>query len=102
MKNINNILAISLLVLGVQITQADVTSVDHSHRGLLFQTISASDRLNFIDENRNNMELMSTEERQTFIDNMNSGQGMGQGMGRGMGQGMGQGIGQGMGVKAWG
>jgi len=103
MKNINNILAISILVLGVQIAQADVTSVDHSHRGLLFQTISASDRLNFIDENRNNMELMSTEERQTFIDNMNSGQGMGQGMGmdHSMGQGMGmdRGMGQGMGMN---
>jgi len=74
MKNINNVLAISILVLAVQITQADVTSVDHSHRGLLFQTISASDRLIFRDENRNNMELMSTEDRQIFIDNMNSGQ----------------------------
>ena len=101
MKNINNVLAISILVLAVQITQADVTSVDHSHRGLLFQTISASDRLIFRDENRNNMELMSTEERQTFIDNMNSGQGMGQGMSQGMGQGMGmsQGMSQGMGMN---
>ena len=101
MKNINNVLAISILVLGVQITQADVTSVDHSHRGLLFQTISASDRLIFRDENRNNMELMSTEDRQIFIDNMNSGQGMSQGMSQGMGQGMGmsQGMSQGMGMN---
>ena len=106
MKNINNILAISTLVLGVQITQADVTGVDHlhedhAHRGLLFQTISASDRLIFRDENRNNMELMSTEERQTFIDNMNSGQGMDRSMGQGMGmdRSMGQGMGQGMGMN---
>lgn len=75
---INNILAISTLVLGVQIAQADVTGVDHlhedhAHRGLLFQSISASDRLNFRDENNNNMELMSTQERQEFMNNMNSG-----------------------------
>ena len=90
MMKINNILAISTLVLGVQIAQADVTGVDHlhedhAHRGLLFQTMSASDRLNFRDENRNNMELMSTQESQTCIDNMNSGQGMGN-MGGGRGR----------------
>jgi|LWDU01.1.fsa_nt_gi mannitol-specific phosphotransferase system IIBC component len=78
MMKINNILAISTLVLGVQIAQADVTGVDHlhedhAHRGLLFQSISASDRLNFRDENNNNMELMSTQERQEFMNNMNSG-----------------------------
>lgn len=45
-----------------------------------------SNQLNFRDENRNNMELMSTQERQAFIDNMNSSQGMGQGVGGGRGR----------------
>lgn len=74
---------IPVLVFGVQIAQADVTDVDHlhedhAHRGLFFQTISASDRLNFRDENHenhDNMALMSTQERQEFMNNMNSGVG---------------------------
>jgi hypothetical protein len=99
MKKITIILTVVTCAVGVQIAQADTAGTnhlheDHTHRGSLFQTISASDRLNFRDESQNNMELMSTQERQTFMNNMNSGQGMGQG---GMGQGgMGQGgMGQG-------
>ena len=105
MKKINSILAISTLIFTTQATQAHVTDdlthvhENHTSRDVLFQSFSPTDRMNFRDETQNNMELMSTQERQTFMDNMNSGQGMGQGMGQGgMGQGMGQGgMGQGMG-----
>jgi mannitol-specific phosphotransferase system IIBC component len=73
MKNITIILTVVTFAAGVQIAQADVTDENHTHRGSLFQSISASDRLNFRDENHNNMELMSTQERQEFMNNMNSG-----------------------------
>jgi len=78
MKKITIILTAATFLVGVQIAQADVTGDDHlhenhTHRGSLFQSISASDRLNFRDENHNNMELMSTQERQEFMNNMNSG-----------------------------
>jgi len=106
MKKINNILAVSTFIFATQITQAHVTDdlthvhENHTNRDALFQSFSPTDRMNFREETQNNMELMSTQERQTFMNNMNSGQGMGQGMGQGgMGQGgMGQGgMGQGMG-----
>ncbi|MDB2589469.1 hypothetical protein N9Y32_00340 [Candidatus Thioglobus sp.] len=84
----NKILITSVLIFGTQMVQADV-AIDanhvhegHTHRGALFQSVSASDRLNFRDESRNNMELMSTQERQEFMNNMNSGMGQ-NGMGSG-------------------
>ena len=99
MKTTNKVLAIAVLVLGAQAAQAHIADgVEHTHEARSqFQTMSATDRLNFRDENKANMELMSTEDRQAFRDNMQSmstedrqafRDSMGGGQGGGMGQGM--------------
>ena len=75
MKTTNKVLAIAVLVLGAQAAQAHIVDgVEHTHEARSqFQTMSATDRLNFRDENKANMELMSVEEREAFMADMNNG-----------------------------
>lgn len=75
MKTINKVLFISTLAFSAFTAQAHITEdVTHTHEARsYFQTMSATDRLNFINVNQTNMELMSTEEREVFMVDMNNG-----------------------------
>ena len=75
MKSINQLLIISTLTLSAQITQAHIVDgVEHTHEARShFQTMSATDGLNFRNENQANMGLMSAEEREAFMVEMNNG-----------------------------
>ncbi len=75
MKKLTTALTISALLFGMQAAQAHIVDgVEHTHEARSqFQTMSATDRLNFRDENKANMELMSVEEREAFMTDMNNG-----------------------------
>ncbi len=75
MKKLTTVLTISTLLFSMQAAQAHIVDgVEHTHEARSqFQTMSATDRLNFRDENKANMELMSAEERAAFMADMNNG-----------------------------
>ena len=75
MKKLTTVLTISTLLFSMQAAQAHIADgVEHTHEvRSQFQTMSATDRLNFRDENKANMELMSVEEREAFMADMNNG-----------------------------
>lgn len=103
--NINNIIVISILTLGVQISHADTTDeTSRSHRGILFQPVSAFDRLKELSSTqdrrgfmntrmgqnsmgnsdmRNKMQSMPDKDRQAFRESMGGVQGGSGGMNRG-------------------